>query len=100
MKKAISVFLQFLLFFVIFFAFTLLDPFHMKWFVTHPTHTSTRYFVPDGLIVTFALYFLFILVEALTKKFPQRAPWTTLAFLLALVLGLLSKFGFATHDLF
>jgi hypothetical protein len=100
MKTAFSVFVQFLLFFVVFFAFTLLDPFHMRWFVTHPTHTSTRYFVPDGLVVAFAVYFLLIGVEALSKKFPQRAPWTTLAFLLALILGLLSKFGFATHELF
>ena len=100
MKKAISVILQFFLLFVVFLAGTLLDPFKLKWFITHPTLTTTRYFVPDGLILMILLYLLFLLVSALMKKFRTAAPLTTVALLLALLFGFLSKFGFATHDLF
>ena len=49
MKTALSFIAQTVLFFLVFLAGTLWDPFHLKWFVTHPTLTSTRYFVPDGL---------------------------------------------------
>jgi hypothetical protein len=100
MKKAFSILLQFLLFLLVFLAGSLLGPFHLRWFVTHPTLTSTRYFTPDGLLIAFALYVLFILVEGLRKKFAALAPWTTLAFVLALIVGFFAKFGFATHDLF
>ncbi|ADW67379.1 hypothetical protein [Granulicella tundricola] len=104
MKKAISTFLQFLLFFVVFGVGSILgglfDPTHLRWFVTHPTLTSTRYFKADGLLLAFAVYVLVILIEAARKRISTAAPWTTLAFLLALVIGFLSKFGFATHDLF
>lgn len=100
MKKFLSIAAQFFLFLLVFLGGTLADPFHLKWSVTHPTPTSTRYFVPDGLILMVALYLLFLVVEFLMKKLTRMGLWTTAAFLLALVLGFLSKFGFATHDLY
>ncbi len=100
MKKAISILVQFVLFFAVFLGGTLLDPFHLKWFITHPSDTSMRYFVPDGLILMTMLYALFLLIEAMMKKLRNLGAWTSAAFALALVLGLLSKFGLATHDLY
>jgi peptidoglycan/LPS O-acetylase OafA/YrhL len=100
MIRLFSVVLQFLLFLTIFLAGSLLSPFHLRWFITHPTLTSTRYFTPDGLILSFACYMLIVLVLALMKRLSTAAPWTTLAFVLALAVGLFAKFGFATHDLF
>ena len=100
MKKALSVFVQFVLFFVTFMAGTFLRPFKLTWFVTHPTPIQTRYFVPDGLLLMIALFVLFLVIEALMKKLREMGTWTSVAFALALALGLLSKFGFALHDLY
>ena len=100
MKKALSTIAQFILFYVVFFLGSLLDPLHQKWFISHPSPTSTRYFVPDGLILMLGLYLLFLAVEAARKRLATSGRWTSIAFVLALALGLLSKFGFAQHDLF
>ena len=99
MKATLTLIAQTILFLVVFLAGTLLDPFHLKWFITHPTLTSTRYFVPDGVLLMLALY-LVILIVQLLRKHLAAARLSTLAVLLALALGLLSKFGLATHDLF
>jgi hypothetical protein len=100
MKRALSILGQFVLFFAVFLAGTLLDPFHLKWFVTQVSRTSTRYFVPDGLILCVILYLLILGVEAARKRLRGSGAATTLAFILAIALGFLSKFGMATHDLF
>jgi hypothetical protein len=100
MKKALAVIAQFLLFFMVFLAGSLLDPFKMKWFISHPTPTSTRFFVPDGLILMALLYLLILIVEAITKRLRTAGPLTSIAFALALLLGFLAKFGWLTHDLF
>ena len=100
MKKILSIAAQFVLFLLVFLGGTLLDPFHLKWSVTHPTLTSTRYFVPDGLLLMVAVYLILLGIEAARKRLRTSGLWTTLAFLLALATGFLSKFGFATHDLF
>lgn len=100
MRKVFSILAQFLLLFLVFLGGTLLDPFHMRWFLTHPSPASTRYFVPDGLILMVLLYILILLIEVLMKRLRVLGTWTSLAFTLALVLGLLSKFGMATHDLY
>ena len=98
--RIFSAILQLILFYIVLLAGFLLDPFHMKWFVTHPSATSVRYYVPDGLILAFVLYVVILLLELVAKRIAQLAPWTTIAFVLAIVLGFLSKFGFATHDAF
>ena len=100
MKNVFSVIAQFCLFFLVFLAGTLADPFHMKWFVTQVSRTSTRYFVPDGLILALALYLLIVGIEAARKRLRVSGTGTTIAFVVAIALGFLSKFGMATHDLF
>ena len=71
MKKAFLILLQFAIFFVVFLGGSLLDPLKLKWFVSHPTPTSTRFFVPDGLIFTVVLYLLLVLIEAAMKRFSR-----------------------------
>ena len=100
MKNALLVLVQLLLFYVVFLAGSLLDPFHLKWMVSHPTLTSTRYFVPDGLIVMTVLFVLILGVEAGMKRLRTAGMLSTVGYVLALLLGFLSHFGWATHDLF
>ena len=97
-KKTFLVIVQLFLFYVVFLAGSLWDPFKMRWFVSHPTLTSTRYFVPDGLLLAFALYLLILLIEAAAKRIRTAGTLTTIAFVLAVIFGLLSKFGWLTHD--
>ena len=99
MKKAFAILVQFAVFFVVFLGGSLADPFKLRWFVSHPTPVSTRWFVPDGLILMVILYVVAIAIEAVTKRL-NAASLTSAAFALALIFGLLSKFGWATHDLF
>ena len=75
------------------------DPFPMQWFVTHPAPGVVRYFVPTGLILMSGVYCLVFLVEAAARRVRTAGLWTTIVYLLALVVGLVEKFGFATHDL-
>jgi hypothetical protein len=102
MKKVIITLLQFVVF-VAFFAatpvFAVFDPFRLKWLISHPTVTSTRWFSPEGLILTLALYVLLLLIELVRKRLRVSAPLTTVALALALLVGLYFKFGWTTHDL-
>ena len=100
MKKALSAIGQFILFLLVFLAGSLANPFHLKWFVVHPTPTSTRFFVPDGLLLMIAIFLVILLIEVLRKRLIPSALWTAAAFAAALVLGLLAKFGSATHDIY
>ena len=100
MKKAILVAAQCCLFLVVFLAGTLMDPFHLRWFVTRISPVSTRYFVPDGLILACVVYGVIVGIEAATKRLRPAGALTTVAFVVALALGFLSKFGMATHDLY
>ncbi|SNT19764.1 hypothetical protein SAMN05421770_10597 [Granulicella rosea] len=100
MKKALLTIAQLLLFLFIFFVGSLMDPFHMRWAITHPDAVTTRYFVPDGLILMLVVYAVIVGAEALTKKLRTAGLLTTIAAALALVLGLLSKFGWLTKSLY
>jgi hypothetical protein len=103
MKKALAVLGQFLLFYLVFFVGSLLaalDPLKLRWFVSHPALTSTRWFSPEGLILMVLLFAAMLGLDAARHRLKLSAPVTTIAFVLALALGLLSKFGWATHDLF
>ena len=100
MKKIVLSVLQFVVFLLVFFAGSLAAPFHQRWFVSHPTATSTRYFVPDGLLCMVGLYLLILIFEAVRKRLSTSGLWTTGAFLFALALGFLAKFGSVTHDLY
>ena len=100
MRTALSIVAQTILFLLVFLLGTFLDPFHLKWFIHHPSSGATRFFVPDGLLLMLALYLLLLAVSAARKRFAASGRRTSIAFTLALILGLLSRFGFATHDRF
>ncbi len=103
MKKVLSFFAQFLLFLAAFAGGILIgvfDPLHLKWFVTHPTPTSTRYFVPDGILLMLLLYLLILLIHTSRKAVRTSGLLTSVAFALAAICGLLAKFGFVNTDSF
>jgi uncharacterized membrane protein AbrB (regulator of aidB expression) len=100
MKKALATILQFFLFLIVFFAgslFPLPAPFHHERVVS-VTPTATRIFIGDGLHLMLALFVVIVLIEVLMKRFRTAAPWTTLALILATVLGFMMKFGYLTRS--
>jgi hypothetical protein len=99
MKKVILTILQFFLFLIVFGVGSLFPPFHFE-HVLIATPGLTRIFVADGLLLMFALYVLIILVEVMRKRVRTAVPWTTLAVILAAILGLMMKFGFKTLSAF
>ena len=99
MKKAILTVFQFVLFLLVFGAGSFFPPFHFER-VLIVTPGFTRIFVADGLLLMCALYVLIVLVEVMRKRLRTSAPWTTLAVILAAVLGLMMKFGFLTRSAF
>jgi hypothetical protein len=99
MKKAVLTILKFVLFLIVFGIGSLFPPFHFE-HILIATPGVTRIFVADGLLLMFALYVLIILVEVMRKRLRTAAPWTTLAVILATVLGLMMKFGFLTRSAF
>jgi hypothetical protein len=54
---------------------------------------ATHDFVLDGLLLMIALYLVILAVEALLKRLKGPGALTTLAFVLALLLGFAMKFG-------
>jgi hypothetical protein len=99
MKITILTILQFLLFLIVFGAASLFPPFHFE-HILIATPGVTRIFVADGLLLMFALYVLILLVEVMRKRLRTAAPWSTVAVVLAAVLGLMMKFGFLTRSAF
>jgi uncharacterized membrane protein AbrB (regulator of aidB expression) len=100
MKKAVATILQFFLFLIVFFVgslFPLPAPFHHERIIS-TTPAATRIFIGDGLHLMLALYIVIVLIEAVTKRLRTAAPWTTLALILAAVLGFMMKFGFLTRS--
>jgi len=100
MKKALATILQFFLFLIVFFAgslFPLPAPFHHERIVS-ATPGVTRIFIGDGLHLMLALFVIIVLIEVLMKRFRTAAPWTTLALILATVLGFMMKFGYLTRS--
>jgi len=99
MKKAIIIILQFFLFLIVFGAFSLFPPFHIE-HVLSTTPTGTRIFIADGLLIAFVVYLLAVLIELLMKRLRVSAPWTTIAFVFAAIVGFMMKFGFLTRSTF
>ncbi len=91
--------LLFALFVVLFFGGGILGLFHLDpfgsphWFVSHPAPDSSRYFVPTGLLLMTLLYLIVLGIEAGVKKLRTAGLWTTVAVVVALVFGLIAKFG-------
>lgn len=104
MKTVLAAIGQILLFFIFlatFFAGGLLvllhkDPFGgPHWFV-HQTAHGPAWFVPTGLLLMTILWLVVLLFEALARRLRTAGLWTTVAYVAALVIGLVSKFGFVT----
>ena len=105
MKNVLAVLGQLILFAIftaLFFAGGILGLFHLDpfgaphWFVSHPTLTSTRYFVPSGLFLMTIAWLVVLGIEAASKKLRTAGLWTSAAFAVALIIGLVAKFGWAT----
>lgn len=96
MKRAIAVILETILFLVVFLAGSLLAGIpasHVPdWKVAL---SGNRYFVLDGVVFMFILYVLFLLIGAARHRSRSAVLTSTVAVVLALVLGLAMKFGFA-----
>jgi hypothetical protein len=108
MKTALSVIgqlLLFALFVALFFGGGILGLFHLDpfgsphWFVSHPNPTSIRYFIPTGLLLMSILWLLVVGIEAAAKKLKSAALWTTVAYVVALIIGLVMKFGWVQTDM-
>ena len=98
MKNFFFLCLQFVIFMIVFAAGSLFPPFHIEHVLT-ATPTYTHIFVADGLLLMIALYVLIVIVQAVTKRIGRAIPWTTIALVLAVIVGLYLKFGFITHEL-
>ncbi|HXE09346.1 MAG TPA: hypothetical protein VN612_15690 [Acidobacteriaceae bacterium] len=96
MKNLFFAFFQFVIFFVIFGAFSLFPPFHLEK-VIGTTAEGTRIFIWDGLLISFALAILIMVIETVRGRIQRAGPWTSGAFVLSTVAGLALKFGFLTH---
>jgi hypothetical protein len=97
MKKAIITILQFFLFLIVFGAFSLFPPFHIE-HVLNTSSTGTRVFIVDGLLIALVVYLVVVLIELLMKRLKVSGPWTTIAFVLAAIVGFMMKFGFLTRS--
>jgi uncharacterized BrkB/YihY/UPF0761 family membrane protein len=93
MKRILAGFLQFLLLLVVFLVGSVAPAFgimpSLEWTI-HPG----RVFVYNGLLLMLVVYLLFLLIAVVRKRTRLAWPTSTVALVLALVVGLLSKFGF------
>jgi uncharacterized BrkB/YihY/UPF0761 family membrane protein len=98
MKRAIAIILETILFLFVFLAGSLLAAVPAAHLPTWNVNLSgPRYFVLDGIVFMFLLYVVFLLVGAARHRVRSVAVSSTVAVVLALVLGLAMKFGFATR---
>lgn len=97
MKNTLAILLQFVLFLLVFGAFSLFPPFHIQ-HVIRASSANTRLFIADGLLITLALFLVILLIEAAAKRVVTYGRGTSLAFVLAVILGFLMKFGFLTRS--
>jgi hypothetical protein len=93
MKRVLSVVLQFILFMAVFLIGSLLPAANMLPMLSIGVG-SGRIFVLDGLLLMFALYALLLLIAAVRRRIHIAWPSSTVALVLALILGLAMKFGF------
>ncbi len=93
MKRVLSIVLQFLLYLVVFFVGSLLPAFNVMPQLSFSIGAG-RVFVYDGVLLMLALYILILLIAAARKRISVALPHATIALVLALVAGLLMKFGF------
>jgi hypothetical protein len=94
MKRVLSGVLQFILFLLVFAVGSFLPGAHLLLPMWSVSAGAGRIFVYDGVVLMAVLYVLILLIAAVRKRLPITFPTSTIAFVLALVLGLLMKFGF------
>ncbi len=93
MKRVLSVVLQFILFLVVFLVGSLLPGANVLPMLSVGAGVG-RVFVYDGVLLMLALYLLILLIAAARKRIHLAWQNSTLALVLALILGLAMKFGF------
>ncbi len=93
MKRVLSVVFQFILYLVVFGVGSLLPAFGILPMWSLSTGPG-RVFVLDGLLLTLLVYSVILLIASARKRLPLALPNATIALGLALVFGLLMKFGF------
>lgn len=98
MKRILVLILEIILFLIAFFVGSILPVFlnlHVPlWSINI---SATRYFVLDGVVLMVLLYLLFLFIGALRHRLLSVAFNSTFALLIAFILGLIMKFGFATR---
>jgi uncharacterized membrane protein (DUF485 family) len=98
MKRALSIFAQFLLFLFVDAAGGIFyHPFHIQSSLSG-TALAQRSFVWDGVILMLAVYVFLLVIAALRKRLGSAAPLSTIALVLAALAGYLMKVGFVTHN--
>ncbi|HZL27108.1 MAG TPA: hypothetical protein VFC39_11310 [Acidobacteriaceae bacterium] len=93
--KIVLAILQFILFLCVFFVGSILPAVGLMPMKTIPAGVN-RVFVLDGLLMMVFVYLIILGIEAARRRLRSGGGLTTLAFILALVLGLAMKFGFKT----
>jgi hypothetical protein len=93
MKRVLFVVLELVAFLAIFFVGSLLPEFQVLPMWSVPVGTG-KIFVLDGLLLMLAFYVLLLLIAAARRRIALGWQNPTVALVLALVLGLLAKFGF------
>jgi len=92
MKSVLSIVLQFILYIVVFGVGSLLPAFNIL-----PTWSLStgpgRVFVYDGLLLTLVVYILILVIGAARRRIAIALPNATIALVLAVLIGLLMKFG-------
>lgn len=92
--KLILLVLQLLLFLILFVLGSVLLPFLPFVPVWQVVTSPGRAFVLNGIVFAAAIYLVILLTEASRKRLRDAGLVTTMAFLLAIGLGLLMRFGF------
>ena len=93
MKRVLSVILQCILFLVVFFVGSLLPALNVMPQFSFGIGPG-RVFVYDGILLMFILYLLILIIATARKRIHLAWPNSTVALVLALILGLAMKFGF------
>jgi hypothetical protein len=93
MKRAVLVFLELIVFLVIFFVGSILPGITAMPMLSIPAGAG-HIFVLDGLLLMLAFYVLLLLIGLARRRIAVSWQNPTIALILALVLGLIAKFGF------
>jgi hypothetical protein len=93
MKNLFLAAFQFVLFYALFGLGSLLLPLiHISFITTFAN--GTRGFQWTGLLLSFALAMLVLVIEAVRGRISKAGPWTAAAFVLSTLVGLWQSFGF------